>query len=160
MGARVLGRPALVGTAGTCQLRGARQLGLLALLAANHGRPVRRAVIEDELWAGEPVSDAAARVAVKRLRSRFVEVTGTDPLSGDPSGYVLDLGPEGLDSLRYDGLVAQGRATLATGGAARALTMLSEADGMWAGAAFEGAQDLPSVRTEHLRLEALRQEAR
>lgn len=156
MRVRLLGRPAINGDHGPVELRGPRQAGLLALLGAEVGRVVRTSRIEDELWGGHRVSESAVRVNVNRLRARFLSVTGTDPIVSHTLGYALDLDLDEVDLHRF---VADARAAFtrrAEGASALALAQADQADRWWRGSAFEGVTDLPSVRPEHERLEALR----
>ena len=152
----LLGRPAITGGDGPVELRGPRQAGLLALLAAEVGRVVRTSRIEDELWDGHRVSESAVRVNVNRLRARFLTVAGSDPIVSHTLGYALDLDPDEIDVNRF---VADARAAFARraeGRSAAALDQADQAESWWRGPAFEGVTDLVSVRPEQERLEALR----
>lgn len=44
---------------------------LLLLLVSHYGQTVNRQQIQDQVWAGRPVSDEAIRVAIKKLRDIF-----------------------------------------------------------------------------------------
>ena len=160
MRVRVLGRPAVVGPCGAEEIRGRRQVGLLAILAAHHGRPVRRELLEEELWDGAAVSEATLRVTVRRLRERFETVTGTNPLTSTPGAYRLDLAVEDLDANQVTQLLEEARTARNQGDLAASVEMAQQADDLWVGQSYEGAFDLPSVRPDHMRLELLRHDGR
>jgi len=152
----VLGRPAVFG-AGTCfPLAGAREAGLLALLVSYGGRVVRSEVIEDELWDGRRVSDATLRVAINRLRNRFVELTGDHPLSSEPSGYRLLLQRDDVDAFLYEDLVECARSSRINGDSSLAVQLLDDGELLWRSDAYDGFTHLPSVQIEHERLHELR----
>lgn len=142
------------------EVRGARQLGLLALLVTHRGHPVRTELLGEELWGSTP-SSSAVRVTVKRLRDRFEAVTGFDPIVSRPGGYVLEFDDDdAVDATRYTRLVTRARRSRADGDHRRCVEFIREAESLWVGAAFEGIHDLPSVQPEHTRLENLRDDAR
>lgn len=160
MGVRVLGRPALEGASGEIiEMRDVRQLGLLALLAAHRCRPVRTELLGEELWGSTPTG-SAVRVTVRRLRDCFEATTGADPIISRPSGYTLELGDDEIDEARYGRLVSRAHRLRADGDLRRSVELIRQGEALWAGAAFEGIQDLPSVQPEHTRLENLRDDTR
>lgn len=155
----MLGRPALVGPGGVAEIRGGRQVALLALLAAHRGRRVRQDLIVEEIWGGGPVSDATVRVTIRRLRDRFEAVTGRDPIVSEPQGYRLSLPTDCVDSERFCALVAEARSSRDHGDTQGSATLVRASLDLWSGAAFGDAHDLPSIRSEALRLEHVRLDA-
>src|SRR6187551_3171796 len=127
---RVLGKPVIEGTS-VVSVRGGRQLGALALLCARVGERVATARLEDELWEGRPVSDAALRVTLNRIRSRFVQAGLGDPVLSEHGGYRLDLDPWSIDLSRFGLLVEQARAAHLAGEAGGVLSLTDDALALW-----------------------------
>jgi len=142
-------------------LGAARQRALLAVLVVNANRAVSLEGLVEELWQGTPPDGAAGtvRAYVCRVRGALVAGGGGDPsplFTAKPSGYGLRLGPDDLDSARFERAVARAGDALAAGRAAEAAAGLRAALGSWRGSALVDAGDAPSARAEALRLEGLR----
>ena len=103
---RVLGTPSLVVDGTVHEVREHRQASLLALFASQPGVVLSREAIEDQLWRGRPVSAAALRVNVMRLREHFASAGLGDPFRTTARGYSLDLAPDSLDSQVFRRLAA------------------------------------------------------
>ncbi len=158
--AGVLGRPAIAGPDGPRALAGERESKLLALLAARPGQAVTAEELEDQLWGGRLVSDAALRVAVGRLRRRWADIAGEDPIRSEGRAYLLDLLPSEVDAGRFSALVEQARIDRRRQRAVAALATLDLAEALWRGPAFAGCEDLDALRPDRERLEQLRLVAR
>lgn len=152
----VLGWPAVVDSGQVTEIRGPRQVELLALLAASSGQVVRTEQIEDELWGGRPVSGSTVRVNVARLRTWLTDQLGHDPICSTPLGYALALDGTEVNSLVFAAKAEEVAESRRRGRFDVAVRQADEADRLWRGRAFEGAVDLPTVRAEHERLEGLR----
>jgi predicted ATPase/DNA-binding SARP family transcriptional activator len=141
------------------ELRGAKLRGLLAVLALDAGRVVPAERLVDALY-GEDLPSRSAN-AVQQLVSkvrRALADAGGDPgvLVTRPHGYLLDAPREAVDVLRFERLLAEGRAATAAGDLASAARLLSEALALWRGSALvDVAVDGP-VPAERTRLEELR----
>ncbi|MEO3809577.1 BTAD domain-containing putative transcriptional regulator [Sphaerisporangium sp. B11E5] len=154
---KILGLLELGGTAGRSRrLVGRAQRRLLAVLAAHAGRPVPAATLVENVWGADPPKwpDAALHNLILRLRRTLSDC---DPGGGaliqtHARGYVLNVGEDGLDSLRFEALV--GRA--ADRAPRERVQTLREALGLWRGEAFTGFTELPDVLAEATRLEELR----
>jgi predicted ATPase/DNA-binding SARP family transcriptional activator len=109
-------------------VRGAKQRALLALLALRPGRPVSADRLIDVLWGdGEAANPAnALQAQIGQLRRTF----GPAAIVTTESGYALDAGPDDVDVVRFEHLVAQGRRRAEAGQAAAASATLSEALGL------------------------------
>jgi DNA-binding SARP family transcriptional activator len=152
----VLGRPAVVSSGDVVSLAGTREAGLLALLTARAGEVVRAAWLENVLWEGHAVSEAALRVAVNRLRKRFLTLTGVDPLRSEPAGYFLDLAQEDVDANVYEGLVNRALRAGTRGNPAGVVELVERGEQLWRGDAYDGFGHLQSVGLEQDRLSELR----
>ena len=110
------------------------------------------------MWP-ELAPDRAAnnlQVRLSELRRAFRSAGEEDRLVTRAPGYVLRAAPAELDVLRFEELVAEGRASLAAGDAAVAEERLGEALGLWRGPALAGAEYAPFARAEAARLEEAR----
>jgi DNA-binding SARP family transcriptional activator len=83
---------------------------------------------------------------------------GGGPIVTLPPGYLLEVGPDQVDALRFESLLtAAGRSR--AGDPAHALELLDEALGLWRGPAYAEFADEDVARAEAVRLEALREAA-
>lgn len=154
----VLGPLALWGDAGPVSVRGHKPRAVLALLLLNANRTVSTDRLLDGVWGDEGGERLPSlHVYVSTLR-RLLETRCQAPgaLVTAPPGYRLDVGPDDLDSARFERLAGQGRAALAAGSPEQARARLSEALALWRGPALEDLADEPFARPEVARLEDLR----
>jgi class 3 adenylate cyclase/DNA-binding SARP family transcriptional activator/tetratricopeptide (TPR) repeat protein len=135
-----------------------KQQALVLLLALEVGRVVSSDELADRLWAGDPPTSAvtALQVYISQLR----KVLGAGVIVTRRPGYLLDLPPDAVDAVRFEGLVADGRSLLAAGDAGSAEVVLTEALSAWQGDAlaefvYEDWAAAPIRRLEELRLVAL-----
>lgn len=133
---------------------GARLRTLLILLALDPGHVVPTDRLVDGVWGAAPPTEAAnaLQALVSRLRRAGLTV------ESGPTGYRLVLAPDDVDVGRFERLVTEGRATLATDPAATART-LSAALALWRGPALADAATAafahaPVARLTELRLTA------
>ncbi|WKX71568.1 BTAD domain-containing putative transcriptional regulator [Streptomyces sp. XD-27] len=133
---------------------GARLRGLLIALALRTGHAVPKASLVDWIWGEHPPSDATN--ALQRLVSRLRKALPYGVIEGQTDGYRLTLGPDAVDAVRFERLVAAGR-THAEDSPRRA-RVLGEALGLWRGAAMQdvGLHDSADFDAAVGRLEALR----
>ena len=132
----------------------AKQRALLGALLLNANRvvPVERLI--DELWGENPPETAAntLQVYVSQLRKALAPA---DVVKHRAPGYVAEIESGALDVERFERLLAEGRARLATGDAASARETLRTALALWRGPALADVP-LASGATEAARLEDLR----
>jgi DNA-binding SARP family transcriptional activator/tetratricopeptide (TPR) repeat protein len=163
----------LIRVLGPLEVRGAQQwqrLGspkwrsLLARLAATPGTPVSLDALIDTLWPDDP-----PRAAVNQVHgyvSRLRRALGDDDrrlLATHSPGYELAVGPDDLDSGRFEQLADRGEEAHRAGEHDRAAELLSEALGLWRGPAYADVPAGALVRAEADRLDERRlsvQEAR
>jgi predicted ATPase/DNA-binding SARP family transcriptional activator len=135
-------------------LGGPRQRTLLALLALDPGAAVSTDRLADELWHGAP--PAGAETTLRSYVSRLRRALGADAVSARAGGYRLEVAAEGVDAVRFERLLAQGREALAGGAAGLAAEHLHAALALWRGPALAGVAAEGALATEARRLDALR----
>jgi predicted ATPase/DNA-binding SARP family transcriptional activator len=143
-------------------VRGAKQRALLALLALQPGRPVSADRLIDVLWGdGQAAHPAnALQAQIGQLRRSF----GPAAIITTEAGYALDAGPDDVDVVRFEQLVAQGRRLAETDQAANASAALADALGLRRGApladfAYAGYFDAERARLDELTLVAIESRA-
>jgi DNA-binding SARP family transcriptional activator/tetratricopeptide (TPR) repeat protein len=152
----VLGPPAVFGPSGREILGGRRQAGLLSLLATRPGERISRDQLEHELWLSKPVSDAALRVVVKRIRAQLLKARGGDLVRAEGRGYLLDCAPEAVDAGRFAILAAEVVEADHRHDDASIIGAGRAADRLWSGSPFDGVDDLPTLQAEATRLRTVR----
>jgi predicted ATPase/DNA-binding SARP family transcriptional activator len=106
-------------------VRGTKQRALLALLALHRGKPVAADRLIDALWEdGRSANPAnALQAQIGQLRRTL----GAEAIITSEAGYALSVQPDGMDAVRFEQLVAEGRQLLETGDVELASTTLAEA---------------------------------
>ncbi|MGI5159796.1 BTAD domain-containing putative transcriptional regulator [Microbispora sp. CA-102843] len=154
---RALGPFEAISDGETLDLGGQRQQAVLARLLVAGGRAVPVSVLIDELWPGEPPTQALSTIQgyVSRLRRALEpnraprEEAGV--LVSAPPGYALRAGVEDVDSWRFEHLVKSDHE-----GPAATLERMETALALWRGPALAGFQELAWAQTEATRLDELR----
>jgi predicted ATPase/DNA-binding SARP family transcriptional activator len=133
--------------------RGALQRRLLCALALRASTVARAGELADLLWpAGLPADhQAALQTHVFRLRRLLPDRA----ISTTPSGYRLELGPEGLDAACFEAAIYDAASLRARDPEAAALR-LAEALGWWRGTPYDEVAELDDARIEAARLTELR----
>ncbi|MCW6007169.1 winged helix-turn-helix domain-containing protein [Micromonospora sp. CPCC 205371] len=147
---RVLGTVEAVGSGGAPVPLGDRRRALLSSLLARAGAVVAADELVDLVWGERPPADPAA--ALQSQVSRLRRALPGARIRTRPPGYVLEAGPDELDALRFDRLVAAAR----TGPRTEAVGLLDEALGLWRGRAYAEFAESPVARFEAIRLEQAR----
>ncbi|MGW2154445.1 BTAD domain-containing putative transcriptional regulator [Nonomuraea sp. NPDC001699] len=139
----------------------ARQRAALAVLASAAARPVPMRRLVDEVWGDEPPRNAEQSVYtyVAGLRRAFEPDRGRRApsrlLAGTDAGYVFDIKPGQVDSLRFAARLDDALLCRRDGDDRRAVQILDEALAMWRGTALSGLTG-PFAERERSRLELLR----
>ena len=144
---------------GPLQVEGAEALGgprpralLRALLLAG-GETVSPDRLIEAVWPEEPPDSARHALHVHLSQLRKAIPGGSERLVTEPGGYRAAVGPEELDSLRFQRLAREGRERLAAGDPRAAAGLLDEALGLWRGAIeCAGPGDPDVLRLGELRL--------
>ncbi|MEV6621435.1 tetratricopeptide repeat protein [Amycolatopsis sp. NPDC051106] len=112
------------------QLGDQQQRFVLVVLLLNANKPVSSARLAEIVWADREAKPTLIRGYIKRLR----EVIGDATIETTPTGYLLRIGDDQLDTVRFDRLRAEaGR----TDDPRRKIELLREAVGLWRGRFLE-----------------------
>jgi DNA-binding SARP family transcriptional activator/tetratricopeptide (TPR) repeat protein len=145
-----------------------RQLAVLGLLATRANRVVSRGELVDAVWGHQPPAtvDSGIYTYVAGLR-RVLEPDRPrrDPdksrrapgrvLVSSGGGYLLRLGPDGLDAAQFEDALGRSRGLRASGDQSGAARVVDEALKLWRGQPFAGVPG-PFAEAERLRLTELR----
>jgi DNA-binding SARP family transcriptional activator len=148
---RILGPLEVVDGSSQLALGGARQRALLALLLTRANEVVSTDRLIDELW-GERTPKAAGNALqyhVSRLRKLL---GGADAIVTKDPGYLIQVGPDELDLLRFERLVEEGQRSSPE----TAARLLRDALALWRGPALTDVAHESFAQPEILRLEELR----
>jgi DNA-binding SARP family transcriptional activator len=158
----ILGPLQVQGTTGSVPLIGPKRRILLLALLAHANEPVSVDQLIDWLWPDRPPYSAVATIQahVSTLR-RDLEpdrLRWTPPrlLLTRPTGYLIRVGADHLDSLNFEELVATGTQALQQGRAELTSVRLREALALWRGAPLAEAALAEAAQGEIARLEELR----
>ena len=148
---RILGPLEVVEQGRALPLGGARQRALLALLLTRANEVVSADRLIDELWGAQPPRTAANALQyhVSQLRKALAP---HEAIVTQEPGYVIRVGPDELDLLRFELLVEEARQAAPELAARR----LREALDLWRGPPLADLAHESFAQTEILRLEELR----
>ncbi|MFD1147683.1 AfsR/SARP family transcriptional regulator [Saccharothrix hoggarensis] len=140
MGLRLLGPVELVLGDRSVDLGGPRQRVVLAVLGLNANRVVPVEQLIDTVWGVSPPVTARAQIqiCISALRKLLDDASHPNAITTRPPGYVLELGPADVDSLRFAELVAAAREQANASRTAEAAETLRSALALWRGAALSG----------------------
>ena len=151
---RILGPVELWRDGEAVHVGGPRQRALLLLLALRANETVSSDRLLEELFGADALATStnAVQAAVSRLR-RLLE---PGALETRGAGYVLHADAGQLDSVRFERLLAEGRAQIAGGDAATAAATLRDALSLWRGSPLGDLATLEFAQSDARRLEELR----
>ncbi|HWM18254.1 MAG TPA: BTAD domain-containing putative transcriptional regulator, partial [Ilumatobacteraceae bacterium] len=161
---RVLGQLEVLQDGHAVDLGSFRQRAVLALLLTAPNSVFSTDQIIDGLWGADGGSDKQNALWVyisglrKALEPHREKRSGGSILLTQAPGYLIDAAPDDIDAVRFERMVAEGRA-LADVDPAAASLVLGEALAMWRGRAFEDFTYESFAQSEIARLEELRLEA-
>ena len=152
---RLLGPVEAVRAGCEVALGGPKQRAVLALLLLEAGRVVPAGRLVEAVWRGSPPPGAAKTLQsyVSRLRTALEPAAVLVARAG---GYVITAEPGLVDTDRFEGLVAAGRAALGQGDAAAASERFTAALSLWRGRALADVCEVEPLALEAARLEELR----
>ena len=164
---RVLGPLEVTGPDGSpVDVGGAKPRALLTLLLADAGRVVGIDRIVATLWGEEPPPTVTGTLQAYVSHLRRVLEPDRGPreapavLLTRPPGYLVTVGSDELDLLRFTELVEAGDRAVAAGEPARGIALLDEALQLWRGEPLPELGDLPGAATDRMRLTELQVRAR
>ncbi|MDQ7805153.1 tetratricopeptide repeat protein [Amycolatopsis sp. A133] len=114
------------------QLGDQQQRFVLVVLLLNANKPVPPARLTEIVWAGRETRPTLVRSYIKRLR----DVVGDATIETTPTGYLLRVGEDQLDTARFARLRAEA-ADVRVDDPRRAITLLRAAVGLWRGKFLE-----------------------
>src|SRR5262245_32234510 len=135
----ILGALRIQGPDGLITVIGAKRRILLTALLANANRVVTVDEVVEWLWTRYPPRSAAGTIqahisALRHLLEPQLPRWGhSSLLLTQPSGYLIHVGTEQLDTLEFEDLVSRGREAVRCGLAADATRMLGDALDLWQG---------------------------
>jgi predicted ATPase/DNA-binding SARP family transcriptional activator len=162
MDVRLFGQLEVVDGGVALAVRGVKQRALLALLALHRGEPVSADRLVDVLWgdglAVNPVNALQAQIGQLR------RILGARAIVTTEAGYALAVGPDQVDVVRFEQLVAKGRRLAEAGEMALASAALGEALGLRRGEplaefAYAGFADAERAQLDELTLVAIESRA-
>jgi len=148
---RILGPLEVVEDGRPIALGGPKQRALLALLLLTPNRPVSVDRLVDAMWSGEPPTTAANALQYHVSRLRKTLGDGAAIVTREP-GYLIQVGPDQLDLLRFEQLVIEAEGTDAD----RAGRLLGDALDLWRGEPLADLADDVLSQAELQRLAAAR----
>lgn len=155
---RVLGPVEAIGPSGPARFFGARQRGLLALLALGGGQAVPRSRLIDALWGDDPPRTAVKTLHshVARARQALTECGLEGLLTTSGTGYALVVPRECVDAYRFEDQVEAARCRADAGAYSDAAALLQAALQLWRGDALADAAPAGWAAAEVARLHELR----
>jgi DNA-binding SARP family transcriptional activator len=151
---RILGPLEVIERDRVLPLGGTRQRTLLALLLTRANEVVSADRLIDELWGAHPPKTAANALQYHVSQLRKALAPREAIVTHDP-GYVIRVGPDEFDLLRFEALVEEARRAAPEVAELR----LREALDLWRGPALADLAEQSFTLTEIPRLEELRLEA-
>jgi DNA-binding SARP family transcriptional activator len=148
---RILGPLEVVERGRLLELGGPRQRALLAVLLTRANEVVSTDRLIDDLWGAQAPSTAANALQyhVSQLRKALAPM---EAIMTQEPGYLIRVGPDELDLLRFERLVEEALHAPAE----VAARLLRDALGLWRGPALADVAHEPFAQAESLRLEELR----
>jgi EAL domain-containing protein (putative c-di-GMP-specific phosphodiesterase class I)/DNA-binding SARP family transcriptional activator/AmiR/NasT family two-component response regulator len=151
----------------TVHIGSPKQRAVLAVLALEAGKLVTSDTLCELVWdEDQPASPSATlQSLISRLRGALATASGgvvqagRDVLRTREPGWVLDVEPAAVDALRFQELTSRARRRRERGEAAAAAEDLTEAIGLWRGAALVDVVDAGYLGAQATRLNAARLDA-
>ncbi len=125
---------------------GVKARALIARVLIDRGLVVSVDQLADSLWGEQSAhsSRIALRSTISRVRKRLQSAGATDDLIVTRApGYLLEVPAEVTDAARFERLVTEGRRELARRRPSAAISLLTEAERLWRGAAYSEVRDEP-----------------
>ena len=131
-----------------------KQRALLLNLLIHRGQVVSRDRLIEDLWAGSPPSTGLG--VLQNYISQLRKALGAGVVVTRGQGYVLEVEPAAVDSVRFERLVDEARTALQNRDPAGAVDRVRRALALWRGPALADAAGEPFAQAEIARLDELR----
>ncbi len=121
---------------GDIELGSPKQRAVLAVLLLNANEIVPTDRIIDSVWGDAPprTADHSVQIYVSELRKALANGSAAELIETRPPGYVINVPPDSVDSLRFERLVREGLAAVRSGDTSRGRPILEQALRGWTGA--------------------------
>lgn len=134
-----------------------RERTVLAALILRLGAPVSAGELAEAVWPGGRPATWAKQVQTSVVRLR--RVLGHEAVQTAAAGYVLRVGAEEIDVVRFERLVTAARERAVAAEPDRAVDLLGRALGLWRGRPYADLGDWDPAVAEAARLEEIRRDA-
>ncbi|MEU7928412.1 BTAD domain-containing putative transcriptional regulator [Micromonospora sp. NPDC049801] len=161
MNFEILGTLGVKGPTGTATIRAARQRIVLVMLLLEAGRVVPVDRLSTAIWDDAPPQTARGQIqiCVSALRRALADVGLPDRLETCAPGYLIHAGPDEVDLLVFERLVAEGRQSAEEQRLDEAIGRYERALKLWRGDALAGVESrlvaAAGARLEEMRLRAV-----
>ena len=154
---RILGPVEIAAGSERLELGGSRQQIVVAVLLLSANRVVTVDRLLEAIYGADlpPTSRSQAQISISYLRRMFAAHSSSPVISTHPHGYIINVGPGGLDLHRFEELVAAGRAARDARSLKTAVASYRDALRLWRGAALDGI-DSDLIRAAASRLDEQR----
>ncbi|MET0233712.1 MAG: BTAD domain-containing putative transcriptional regulator [Kibdelosporangium sp.] len=142
MGLRILGPLEWASDGRSSKIGGPRERVVLAALALRVNRVTSFAQLMEAVWDDDPPPTARGQIqsSISALRRLFTDNGLPEAIKTHPSGYLLELGDDDLDSEQFAKLVTIAHQQIAERQIAAAAATLRTALNLWRGPALDGVQ--------------------
>ncbi len=132
---QLLGQLGVKGEHGVIPLGAPKQRSVLAILLLHANEIVPTDRIIDLVWGDSPprTADHSVQIYVSELRKALANGAGSDVIETRPPGYVINVPPDAVDSLRFERLVRDGVSAVRSGDASKGRQKLEAAVAAWTG---------------------------
>ena len=132
---QLLGQLGVIAGAGIIDLGPPKQRAVLAVLLLRANEIVSTDRIIDLVWGGNPprTAEHSIQIYISELRKALSNGSSSDLIETRPPGYVINVPPDSVDTLRFERLVREGISAVRSGDLSRGRTKLTAALEVWRG---------------------------
>lgn len=131
----MLGHLGVRAEGGDIELGSPKQRSVLAVLLLHANEVVPTDRIIDLVWGDSPprTADHSVQIYISELRKALSNGSSADVIDTRPPGYVINVPPDSVDTLRFERLVRDGLAAVRADDSARGRPKLEKALKIWTG---------------------------
>jgi DNA-binding SARP family transcriptional activator len=132
---QLLGQLGVTAGAGIVDLGAPKQRAVLAVLLLHANEIVSTDRIIDLVWGGKAprTAEHSIQIYISELRKTLSNGSSNDLIETRPPGYVINIPPDSVDTLRFERLVREGISAVRSGDLPRGRPKLIEALELWTG---------------------------